>query len=114
MKTGFLSFKAPGIVVFIIAVAILIDGCKKENPGPNQVVMQNIAFNPSSITVSKNATVTWTNNDNMTHNVTSDSGVFVSGNIAPGGTYSYQFTATGTYPYRCTIHLGMNGVVIVH
>jgi plastocyanin len=59
------------------------------------------------------ASVTWSDKDNMTHNVTSDSGLFVSGNIVPGATYSYQFTATGTFPYCCTIHQNMTGVVIV-
>jgi plastocyanin len=113
MKTKFFGLHKVGILVLMCVAVIVIKGCKKENPGPNQVVMQNTAFNPSSITVSKNATVTWTNNDNMTHNVTSDSGLFVSGNIPPGSTYSHQFTATGTYPYRCTIHVGMTGTVIV-
>ena len=100
----------------IIAAALIISlcGCKKDStPGPDQVFMQNLMFNPTSITVAVNATVTWTNKDNVGHNVTSDSGWFASSTIDPGNTYSHQFTAAGTYQYRCTIHQNMNGTVIV-
>ena len=111
------SFKA-GIItssILIFMLGVSISSCKKDaTPGANQVFMQNTAFNPQSITVAVNSTVTWTNKDNMTHNVTSDSGWFVSGNIAPGATYSHQFTTAGTYNYQCTIHAGMTGSVVVH
>ena len=113
MKTKIVKFGNFSAVALILIIAIAISGCKKENPGPDQVFMQNTAFNPQTITVSKNATVTWTNKDNMTHNVTSSTGLFESGNIPPGGTFSFQFPATGTYPYSCTIHAGMTGTVVV-
>ena len=102
------------ISAVLFALCTVISGCGKSDvPGANQVWMQNMAFTPNSITVPVNTTVTWTNKDGMTHNVTSDSGTFVSGNIAAGGTYAHQFTSTGTYNYRCTIHAGMTGKVIV-
>jgi plastocyanin len=97
----------------LLGICVIFSGCSKNEPTGNSVWMQNIAFNPTSLTVAVNATVTWTNKDAMTHNVTSDSGLFVSGNINPGGTYSHQFTSAGTYTYRCTIHTGMTGRIIV-
>ena len=36
-----------------------------------------------------------------------------SGTIAPAGTFQHRFFTDGTYPYRCTLHTGMNGSVIV-
>ena len=102
------------VSVVILGVCIIISGCgKTETPTGNSVWMQNTAFNPNSLTVPVNATVTWTNKDGMTHNVTSDSGWFASGNINQGGTYSHQFISAGTYSYRCTIHAGMTGRIIV-
>ncbi len=71
------------------------------------VSLQNTAFNPSPDTVAVNATVTWTNNDGFTHNVTYASGpgtTFASSGLAGGGTYSHQFTQAGTYVIYCTIH----------
>ena len=105
-----MSYKFSKISVLISAVLIFmtvvsISSCSKDTPGADQVFMQNTAFNPQSITVAVNSTITWTNKDNITHNVTSDSGWFASGNIAPGATYSHQFTAAGTYNYQCTCSL---------
>ncbi|MDB5283008.1 MAG: Cupredoxin-like protein [Bacteroidota bacterium] len=113
MKTKLFSLKELGVVTLIFVFAFAVHGCKKDSPGANQVFMQNTAFNPSTITVSKNATVTWSNKDGMAHTVTSDAGAFSSGNIAAGGSFSFQFTTTGTYQYHCTIHSGMTGTVIV-
>ena len=75
----------------------------------------NKGFTPNTITVvlGVNSTVVWTNNDSSPHTVTSDGGTFNSGNMAPGQTYSYTFTAPGTYAYHCTYHPWMTGTVIV-
>lgn len=106
------------IVLLVIATVFFIS-CKKKSttppssgtPGANEVWMQNTAFTPASITVALNTTITWTNKDNMNHNVTSSS--FQSPTIASGGTYSHLFASVGTYTYNCTFHAGMNGTVIV-
>lgn len=82
----------------------------------NSVTIQNFAFTQSSITVKKGTKVTWTNKDNVTHTVNetdSQSGGPNSGDIAPGGTYSFTFNAVGTFNYHCAIHPSMLGAVIV-
>jgi plastocyanin len=79
----------------------------------NSVTLASFAFSPATITVTVGTAVTWTNKDSTTHTITSDSGVFDSGNLAANGTYSYTFTKAGTYPYHCTIHTYMKGTVIV-
>jgi plastocyanin len=82
-------------------------------PGLNQVFIQNMSFNPSTIMVSTNTTITWTNKDAIDHTVTSDTGLFDSGNIGANGTYSYTFVTAGTYYYHCKIHPGMTASVSV-
>ena len=57
--------------------------------------------------------MTWTNNDPVAHTVTSDNGVFASGNLSPGATFSYTFNTAGTYSYHCSIHTYMVGTVAV-
>jgi plastocyanin len=79
----------------------------------NSVVMQNISFSPRDITITQGTTVTWTNNDTITHNVIGSNGGPSSGSIAPGGTYSYTFNTVGTFPYACTFHPVMTGTVTV-
>src|SRR5437868_11335016 len=48
----------------------------------------DLAYQPASVTVSVGGTVTWTNNGASVHTVTSNNGLFDSGNLAPA-------TATG-------------------
>jgi plastocyanin len=78
------------------------------------VEMKGIAFNPGSVTVDKGGTVTWTNEDNVGHDVTSKD--FKSGDpggIANGDTFKHTFDTAGTFDYVCTVHPGMKGTVVV-
>jgi LPXTG-motif cell wall-anchored protein len=63
----------------------------------------DFAFSPSSVTISVGETVTWTNNGDNTH-TTTDSGVWDSGNLTPGQSFSHTFDTAGTFNYLCTIH----------
>jgi plastocyanin len=80
------------------------------------VNITNMMFTPSQITVAKGGTVTWTNNDSTTHTVVDDLsnvGGPNSGDIAPGATYSFTFTKTGSFQYHCNIHPSMRGTIVV-
>ncbi len=101
-----------------ILIIVLLTGCSKSStsgtgPGPNEVFIQGMAFDRATLTVSVNTTVTWTNKDDVTHNVTSNNGTFSSGSLTKGSTYSFTFTTAGTYNYICTIHPSMTGKIIV-
>jgi plastocyanin len=80
---------------------------------PNTVLISDMAFGPASMTVAKNATITWQNNDGVAHTSTSDSGVWDTGLIAPGGSKTTTFATTGTFPFHCTKHPMMTGTIIV-
>jgi plastocyanin len=59
-------------------------------------------FNPSPIEISRDTTVVWTNLDTSPHSFVSVAGApvaFKSGSIAPGATYQFTFTQSGTYRY---------------
>lgn len=73
-------------------------------------------YSPATITVmiGMNSTVTWVNQDSMPHTVTANDGLFNSGNLNPGQSYTYTFTLPGTYTYYCIYHSQwMKGEVIV-
>lgn len=65
------------------------------------------------VVIGVNNTVTWVNNDSVTHTVTSVTYLFDSGNLKAGQSWSYTFETPGTYQYRCIYHGWMTGTVIV-
>ncbi|MEV7780860.1 cupredoxin family copper-binding protein [Kitasatospora sp. NPDC088351] len=82
----------------------------------NAVTIKNFAFSPATLTVKAGTTVTWTNTDSDAHTVTSkqgSGGPLQSAALATNDTYSYTFTAPGTYAYYCTIHPFMTATVEV-
>jgi plastocyanin len=105
------------IFLFLLSIFISTNSCKKSSsdmPGTNEVFIQGMAFSPSTITVTAGTTITWTNKDGVAHTVTSNTGLFDSGSINTNGTYSHLFSATGTFPYKCTVHPTMTATVIVN
>ena len=64
----------------------------KGGPGINEVWIQDMAFSPSTITVTEGTTIKWTNKDTAPHTVTGDTPSFDSGTIASDGTFSNNFS----------------------
>ena len=119
----------PSLSLLALAAALFVAACSKSSgpsspygatsapsaPAPaNTVVMANIAFSPTSITVAAGTTITWQNNDGVDHTSTSDNGVWDTGTIAPGQSKTTVFNTPGTFTYHCTVHPMMTGTVVVH
>jgi plastocyanin len=81
--------------------------------GGQAINIESFLFNPDSLTIKVGETVTWTNNDSVSHTITEDKGVFDSGSINSGATFSFTFKTAGTFSYHCTIHSSMTGKIIV-
>jgi plastocyanin len=88
------------------------------------------SFSPSTVTVKVGSTVQWTNNGQLTHNVTADDASWSSGNLTgasggggygggtSGAAFSQVFSQVGTFTYHCSLHPPANypgfvGTVIV-
>ena len=78
-----------------------------------QVRISNFAFDPLTITVKSGATITWVNQDDELHTVTSATGAFISPALDTDDSFSFHFDTPGTYVYRCAIHPQMNGTIVV-
>ncbi len=88
-----------------------VDG---EAGGAVAIGMRNIQFDPAEATVKAGQAVTWTNNEDIPHNVVAQEGAdFESDTFGKGGTFSYTPEAAGTISYVCTIHPGMDGTLTV-
>jgi len=79
----------------------------------SEIEISGFAFAPAIVTISAGTTLTWTNNDSVSHTVTSRDNLFDSGNLSGGSTFSYTFAQSGTFEYYCTIHPYMTAKVII-
>jgi LPXTG-motif cell wall-anchored protein len=81
------------------------------------VSIQDFFFDPDQLSVAPGTTVTWVNEGEAPHTVTSTDGKELdSGTLQPGDTYSFTFKdddAGETYAYQCTIHPQMTASVTV-
>jgi plastocyanin len=82
-------------------------------PEPTQVVLKDFMFQPSTLTVKVGATVTWVNQDDEPHTIKSDTGLFKSGALDTHESFSFKFDKPGTYPFTCSIHPRMTGMIVV-
>lgn len=85
------------------------------------VSLSDIKFKPQNIRISKGTKVIWTNDDNVTHYVNTDSHpahtYYLPQNskaLTKGDTYSLVFDQAGIYPYHCSAHADMmSGNILV-
>ena len=65
------------------------------------------------VVVGLNSSVTWMNNDSLPHTVTDNSRLFDSGILYLNQSFTYTYSAPGTYGYHDPLHPWMSGTVIV-
>ena len=99
-------------------------------PAGPVINLSSLMFNPSTTTVPVGTTVTWRNDEPITHTVTSGryegvdkttglrseqypDGTFNAKLQGKGKTFSFTFTKPGSYTYYCDIHQGMNATIVV-
>ena len=102
----------------VVAMAVLA-GCSGEAAATAPAVAttsvdlpKSYRFEPPSIAVETGATVTWTNHDDFTHNVTfgGEPGLVMK----PGESVTRTFSSPGTFAYSCSLHpRDMQGSVAV-
>src|SRR5438552_12437802 len=115
----------------VVALALLLPGAcggdgKASGPAKGTAVtIKGFIFNPGTATVRAGARVTWTNQDQILHTVTSGttsggddtnkSGLFNAPLDGVGKTFTFTFTfdKPGTYQYFCDRHHSMMGKVVV-
>lgn len=77
------------------------------------VSIKGNSFSPAHLRVSTGQTVTWVNEDSVTHTVTAISGAKFDLEIPPGKTFSYPTDEADTITYKCSIHPGMLGDITI-
>jgi plastocyanin len=97
--------------LLLVLGVVAVSGCTSQTS--NTVTIQNSNFIPATLNVPMGTTVMWINKGNTTQDVTSDSGVFSSGNLTNGMSYNYTFNQSGSYPYHSSITPSMTGTIVV-
>lgn len=78
------------------------------------ISMGSASFSPAQLNILVGDNVVWRNNSTRAHNVKFETEGWGSGRVAPRGGANHQFGVAGVYPYVCTIHDGMKGVLGVY
>lgn len=106
-RRGALALLLAALVLFVLGSIELA------RAATHSVAISGFAFAPATLTITAGDTVTWTNEDSVTHTATSTTGAFDSGPLAQGASFSFTFTTPGTYDYLCTPHPSMTGQIVV-
>ncbi|MHB9160873.1 MAG: cupredoxin domain-containing protein [Nitrosotalea sp.] len=89
------------------------------NGTENHCIPNLSCYSPFQVNVSVGDTVTWTNQDNRTHTVTTGTsnygpqGIFDSGVIKPGQSFTQFFGSVGKYGYYDKTDMWPSGLVVV-
>ena len=84
-----------------------------------KITIKNFKFTPANPDVQPGERIEVTNEDSVTHTLTAgpspkDKNVFSTGDVGPGQTKMVSAPAkAGMYPFYCTIHTFMTGILIV-
>lgn len=111
--------KECAILLIVLTFGVFIGGCLSIPSGPKDtapvtliptplppvtVIIKARAFDPAIITIKEGTTVTWTNEDPMSHYVVhlpeaNRATLFDSGPLSPKQSFSYTFLEKGRYNY---------------
>jgi plastocyanin len=107
--------KAYPAIVLVAALGLLSCGSgPNAAPAPvtHTVTIEAVAFKPDDLTIKPGDTVVWVNKDPFPHTATSKP-AFDSKDIAAAKTWTFKSTQAGEFPYTCTYHPTMKGVLRV-
>jgi plastocyanin len=87
-------------------------------PAARNVDVQDDFFDPEAVHVAVGARIVWANTGHSVHTITSDKGLFDSGDVSPNQDFTTTFPRAGAYLYFCRYHgtaggRGMSGVIVV-
>ena len=95
-----------------LSLAAVLGGAAPAGAARTRVKIVDFSFQPRRVEIPQGTRVTWVNKGDSSHTVTSTTGKFDSGELAPGETFTRRFKQTGVFRYFCEIHPDMKGKVL--
>jgi plastocyanin len=99
--------------VLVLATLPMLEKSIAAGPPAVDVRIDNFSFTPMTLTVKAGTEITWTNGDEIPHNVVSDNQSFKSKVLDSDEKFIFTASKPGTYSYFCSIHPKMTGKVVV-
>ena len=102
------------------AIQVTTQGTNQESAGPTEVVhIIASSFDPAILNVKPGTTVTWINEDTISHRVEhlpqlpGEKLLFRSESLSPGESFSYTFMEPGRYVYGDPQHAGGRASLVI-
>lgn len=97
-----------------VVVALVLGGCGNPNGPNNTIQVLDNAFSPATLTVPPGTTVYWVWGGSAPHNVVFNQAAGgPNSETQTSGQFERAFPSAGTFSYTCTVHLGMDGSIVV-
>jgi plastocyanin len=77
------------------------------------VSIKDFSFVPGDLTAKVGQEITWTNNGQVAHAVSFNTGLLDSGSLSAGATFTHTFDAPGTFTYHCNFHSSMEATITI-
>ena len=110
--------RARAIRAVVGGVVLVLAVCGRGAAGPADVEIKLFQFQPGTVEVKAGSVVTWTNQDDIEHTVTSGEpekrdGKFSTPLDGKGTRARVAFAQPGVFPYFCDRHQAMRGEIRV-
>ena len=119
------SFQYPllnmGRLVLMCLVTLTANSLAGASPLTQRIIIGTFSphFSPQFVQVNMGTSITWKNPTSAVHSITHDECLtsepclFDSGPIGPNQTFSLAHLPPGSYPYHCSFHPIMQGILVV-
>jgi plastocyanin len=96
-----------------IAITDMPLEAEPQTAAAHAIAVDNFSFAPARTSVAAGTAITWTNHDDVPHNIVSTDRTFKSSVLDTGDTFTHRFETAGAYKYFCSLHPRMTGEVVV-
>jgi plastocyanin len=101
------------VAATVIVCVIGLTADERPKPKTHTVTMENMRFQPETLTVARGDTIVWINKDLVPHTATSKAGGFDSEVIQAEQSWRFTVQKKGDFAYVCTFHPTMTAMLRV-